>query len=174
MSETGAGATAEEPQFAVQVAQWVGVAIVIDVPGDRAAQLAITDVRLGQQHEQGAVFEVAVQATGNVMVNGHGTLTVIGPQGDVLAGIPFDMDTVLAGDATFFHIDHPVFYIDHPVRLTDGDYRLDASVEYGALRGDETSQMTSLSNIALEVVNGQPKPSENVGDPANRRQRWPS
>ena len=64
---------------------------------------------------KGAVFEVAVQATGNVMVNGHGTLTVTGPQGDVLAGIPFDMDTVLAGDATFFHIDHPVFYIDHPV-----------------------------------------------------------
>ena len=154
-NETDGGATAEEPQFAVQVVQRVGVAVVIDVPGDRVAQLAITDLRLGQQLDGGAVFEVAVHSTGNVMVNGHGTLTVTDPQGNELAEIPFDMDTVLAGDTTFF-------YIDHPVQLTDGNYLLDARVEYRALRGDNTSQTTSLSNIALEVVNGQPKPADNV------------
>ena len=157
-TQTGSGATPEEPPFAVEVVQRVGVAVVIDVPGDRVAELAISDLRLGQQHEQGAVFEVAVHNTGNVMVNGHGTLTVTDPQGNELADIPFDIDTVLAGDTTFFHIDHPVL-------LTDGDYLLHTAVEYRALRGDETSQRTSLRKIELEVVNGQPKPQEDLESP---------
>ena len=154
VSETGTGDPAEEPQFAIEVVQRVGVAVVIDVPGDRVAELTITDIRLGQQHEQGAIFELAVHNTGNVMVNGHGTLTVTDPSGKELASVPLNMDTVLAGDATFF-------YIDHPLLLTDGNYLLHATVEYGALRGDDTSQTTSLSNIALEVVNGQPKSPDN-------------
>ena len=65
------------------------------------------------------------------------------------------MDTVLVGDTAFF-------YLDHPVLLADGDYLLHAKVEYQALRGDETIQTTSLSNIALEVANGQPRPSGNT------------
>ena len=154
-SETGTEPTAEEPLLAVQVVRRVGVAVVIDIPGDRVAQLAITDLRLGQQHEQGAVFEVAVHNTGNVMVNGHGTLTVSDPQGKELASVPFDVDTVLAGYTTFF-------YIDHPVQLTDGNYLLHTRVEYRALRGDDTSHTTLLSNTPLEVVNGQPKPPDTV------------
>jgi hypothetical protein len=157
-NETDTGATGEEPPFAVEVVQRVGVAVVIDVPGDRVAQLGITDLRLGQQHDQGAVFEVAVHNTGNAMVNGHGTLNVTDPSGNELAEIPFDMDTVLAGDTTFFNIDHPVL-------LTDGEYLLHTRVEYRALRGDETIQTTALSNIELEVVNGQPKPLQDLAVP---------
>ena len=157
-NETDNGATAEEAPFAVEVVQRVGVAVVINVPGDRVAQLNITDLRLGQQHEQGAVFEVAVHNTGNVMVNGHGTLTVTDRQDNKLAEIPFDMDTVLAADTTFFNIDHPVL-------LNDGNYILHTRVEYRALRGDDTIQTTSLSNIALEVVNGQSKPLEDLQSP---------
>ena len=158
VNETNTGATAEEPPFAVEVVQRVGVAVVIDVPGDRVAQLGITDLRLGQQHDQGAVFEVAVHNTGNVMVDGLGTFTITDPQGNELAEIPFDMDTVLAGDTTFFNIDHPVL-------LNDGDYLLHTTLEYRALRGDDTSQVASLSNIELEVVNGQPKPLEDLASP---------
>ena len=160
-AETDSGDTSEDLQFAVEVVQRVGVAVVIEVAGDRVAQLGITDLRLGEQYEQGAVFEVAVHNTGNVMVNGHGDLTVTDLEGSELAEITFDMDTVLAGEITFF-------YIDHPVLLADGNYLLHAKVEYQALRGDETIQTTALGNIALQVVNGQPRPSgiENQQPPA--------
>ena len=155
-AEAEGGDPSEGLQFSVEVVHRVGVAVVIEVAGGRATQLALTDLRLGNQHEQGAVFELDVHNRGNTMVKGHGTLTVTDLQGKELAVIPFDMDTVLAGDTTFF-------YIDHPVLLADGEDLHHARVDYQALRSDDTIYTTSLGNIAIEVVNGQPK-SANIAE----------
>ena len=147
--------TGDEPQFMVEVVQRVGVAVVIDIAGDRVAELEITDLGLGQQHEEGANFEVAVRVTGNVMVDGHGSLTITDGSGSELAEIPFEIDTIMAQASTFLNIDHPVL-------LADGGYLLHAEVAYCAVREDDTCGTTSLDNIELQVIDGQADPREDL------------
>ena len=108
-----------QPQFAVNVVQRVGVAVVI-------------------------------AGRGEVMVDGTDTLTISDRQNNELASIPFEVDTVLAKDPTFY-------YIDYPIVLADGDYLLTSVAQYRALREDDTVHTTTLSGIELIIVNGQPK-----------------
>lgn len=141
------------PQFSVEVVRRVGVAVVVSVPGERNVALDATDIRLDNQHESGAVFALSVRNTGNVMVDGHGTLIVRNKSGEELGSFEFDMATVLAGD-------EGLFYLDSLVYLADGRFQLDAIVEYGPVRGIEPLQVTSVNNGGVEVVDGQPERPE--------------
>jgi len=131
-------------KFAVSVIRRAGVAVLIDVPGPRVAGLEITDVCFKEQDDQGATFEAAVLNTGNSFVRGQGSLAIKDRQGTELASIPIKMDAVLAGDATFF-------YVHHPVRLADGDYLLSAVLDYA------DGQTAVLDGVDLKMKEGQPE-----------------
>jgi len=112
-----------DAQFAVQVIRRVGVAVVIDIPGEHGASLEIMDADLQQQDSSGAIFKISVHNTGNIYIKGSGTLLVSDTQGTLLATVPLAMDTVLPGDITSFEAAHPIFLIDN-------DYLLLASINY--------------------------------------------
>jgi hypothetical protein len=139
-------------QFAVNVVQQAGVAVVIDVPGPHVAGLEITRTCLRQQDEQGATFEIDVRNTGNVFVKGEGSLRITDGNGEQLASIPLSMDTVLPEDAT-------TFQVTHPVRLADGDYLLTVFLDY-------EGKTALLEGVEMKVNGGQPE----VGcDPPEQR-----
>ena len=132
-------------QFAVNVIQQAGVAVVIDVPGPHVAGLEITGACLRQQDDdQGATFVVAVRNTGNIFVKGEGSLPITDRNGEELAFIPLKMDTVLPGDAT-------TFQVTHPVRLADGDYLVSAVLEY------EERKTAVLEGAEVKIKDGQPE-----------------
>ncbi len=80
---------------------------------------------------------IAVRNTGNIFVKGEGSLLIAGRNGEELASIALNMDTVLPGDATTFQA------TTHPIRLADGDYLLTVVLEYegkaALLEGVETT-----------------------------------
>ena len=132
-------------QFAVNVIQQAGVAVVIDVPGPHVAGLEITGACLRQQDDdQGATFVVAVRNTGNIFLKGEGSLPITDRNGEELASIPLKMDTVLPGDDT-------TFQITHPVRLADGDYLVSAVLEY------EERKTAVLEGAEVKIKDGQPE-----------------
>jgi len=131
--------------FTVNVVRRAGVAVLIDVPGYHVAGLEITGVCLRQQNKkQGATFEVAVRNTGNVFVRGQGSLVIRDRKGTHLASIPINMDTVLAGDATYFQVVHPVL-------LDDGSYLLSAALEYAE------GKTAVLEGKELNLNHGEPE-----------------
>jgi hypothetical protein len=131
--------------FTVNVVRRAGVAVLIDVPGYNAAGLEITGVCLRQQDKQhGATFEVAVRNTGNIFVRGQGSLVIRDREGTELAAIPINMDTVLAGDATYFQVPHPVL-------LDDGSYLLSAALEYAE------GKTAVLEGTELDLKHGEPE-----------------
>ena len=131
--------------FTVNVVRRAGVAVLIDVPGYNAAGLEITGVCLRQQDKQhGATFEVAVRNTGNIFVRGQGSLVIRDREGTELAAIPINMDTVLAGDATYFQVPHPVL-------LDDGSYLLSAALEYAE------GKAAVLEGTELNLKHGEPE-----------------
>ena len=136
--------------FGVAVVKRTGVAVLVDVPGVRFADLDITGVGLSQQDDSGAVFLLDVRNKGNVSLRGSGVLTIKDSKGNELATAPFDMDTILPEDQTSF-------YINAPILLEDGDYLIDATADYGASRGDEVGTAAFIQNVEVTVVDGQPK-----------------
>jgi hypothetical protein len=143
----------DNTQFAVTVVRRAGVAVVIDVPGPHVAGLEITGIRLmGQDDNQGATFAVSVRNTGNVFVRGEGSLVIKDQKGTELASIPIKMDTVLAGDSTYFQV-------THPVRLADGSYLLSAILEY------DDGKTAVLEGAEVTVKNGQPESPEESESP---------
>ena len=134
-----------DTRFTVSVVRRAGVAVLIDVPGTHVAGLEITGVCLRQQDkEEGATFEVAVRNTGNVFVRGQGSLVIRDREGTEFASIPMKMDTVLAGDATYFQV-------THPARLGDGSYLLSAVLEYAE------GKTAVLEGTGLNLKHGQPE-----------------
>ena len=148
-------------QFAVRVINRVGVAVVVNVAGPVPAApvvaLELTDLGLKEQGELGATLLVMVRNVGNVAAKGEGVLVISDHEGTELASIPFVMDTILAGDGTFF-------YVEHPVHLGDGKYLLGATLEYHAFRAEEILAAIPLLGIAIEVRDGQPHVPK-VGQP---------
>lgn len=137
-----------DSQFAVNVIQRVGVAVLIDVPGLHIAGLEITDAILKEQHDQGATFVIAVRNTGNIYLKGDGTLQIADLTGENLAIIPLKMDTILPGDQVTFQ----VFY---PIHMGDGEYVLNAEIDYE----DKTAV---IEEVVITVENGQPKAGTEV------------
>lgn len=148
------------PQFSVDVVQRVGIAVAIDIPGARVTQLEVTNLRLGQQNDQGDTFELTVANTGNVMAKGPGTLTITDLPGNELAQIPFNVATVLPETSTAINISYPVF-------LEDGNYLLDASMKACAVADEEDCHTSVLEDVQIEVVDGQPG-QRNGLDPADK------
>jgi len=130
-----------ETQFAVKVVRRVGVAVVIDVPGPRVIGLEIEGASLKQQDDQGATFAIAIQNTGNIFLKAEGSLLIADRNGEELTSIPLKMDTVLPGDATFFHV-------THPVHLADGDYLLTVTLSY-------EGETAILEGAEINVKDGQ-------------------
>jgi hypothetical protein len=129
----------------VNVVRRAGVVVLIDVPGTHVAGLEITGICLRQQDgDHGATFEYAVRNTGNVYVQGQGSLVIAHRDGLKLASIPVEMDTVLAGDATHFQVTHPVL-------LPDGSYLLSAALDYAQ------GKRAALGGAELKVKNRQPE-----------------
>ena len=143
-------------QFSAIVVQQVGVAVVIDVPGPHAAGLEITGACLKEQDDLGAVFVVAVRNTGNVFVRGEGSLMVMDRDGLELASNPLKMGTVLAGDAT-------VFQVRHPVHLNDGDYLVNAVLNYSGRsiifdrQQEQAPPPASIAGVEVKIKDGQPE-----------------
>ena len=145
--------------FAVTVVERTGVAVLVDVPGTRSAELEITGVGLNQQDENGAVFIVDVRNTGNISLKGTGLMVIEDGNGTELATVPFEMDTVLAHDNTSF-------YVSYPIHLEDGSYQLGATLDYAAARGDEVGAVPAvIGSVDLVVENGQPQDPTTVGVP---------
>ncbi len=135
-------------QFAVNVIQRVGVAVLIDVPGLHIAGLEITDAVLMEQHDQGATFVIAVRNTGNIYLKGDGTLQIADLNSENLASIPLKMDTILPGDQV-------TFQVVYPIHLGDGDYVLSVEIDYE----DKTA---FIEEVEITVENGQPKAGSEV------------
>ncbi len=128
-------------QFAVNVVQQAGVAVVIEVPGPHIAGLELSGAGLQQQDHLGATFVIAMHNTGNIFLKAEGSLAITDHNGVELASIPLRMDTVLPGDATIFHVTHPVY-------LADGDYLLDVVLNY-------EGKTAALEGVELKVKDGQ-------------------
>ena len=135
-----------EGQFAVNVIQQAGVAVVIDVPGPHVAGLGITGTCLLDQGEQGATFEIDVDNTGNIFVKGEGSHLIMDRNGEALASMPLKMNTVLPGDAT-------TFQVTHPLALAEGDYLVGAVLEY-------EGKTAVLEGVEFRVKDGQPEVGE--------------
>lgn len=145
--------------FTVNVVKRSAVAVLVDVPGARLAELEITGVGLNQQDENGSVFIVDVRNTGNILLKGTGLVVIEDGKGTELATVPFEMDTLLAHDNTSF-------YVSHPIHLEDGSYQLGVTLDYVASRGDEVGDAPAvIEGVGLVVENGQPQDPTKVGAP---------
>ena len=134
-----------QTNLTVNVVRRVGVAVLIDVPGTHLAGLEITGICLRQQNaDLGATFELAVRNTGNVYVRGQGSLTIRDREGTKLPSVPVEMDTVLAGDATYFQV-------TTPDSLPDGNYLVSATLDYAE------GKTTTLEGAQVMVNDGQPQ-----------------
>ncbi len=145
----GSPSGSESAAFGVQVVRRVGVAVLVDVPGARVPGLDIARVGMSGQNDSGAVFLLSVLNTGNISLKAKGTLAVKDSDGVELATVPTELDTVLAGDDTFY-------YVRHPLHLEDGDYLLCATLDYYAVRGEETGNATCAGDFELTIKDGQP------------------
>ena len=138
------------------VVQQGAVAVVIDVPGPHVARLEITGTCLKEQDDLGATFVIAVRNSGNILVKGEGSVLIMDRNGQELASNPLKMGTVLAGDAT-------TFQVRHPVHLADGDYLVNAVLNYEgdtAVFGGEQEQAlppASITGVEIRVRDGQPE-----------------
>ncbi len=86
---------------------------------------------------------IAVRITGNIFVKGEGSLLIADRNGEELASIALNMDTVLPGDAT-------TFQVTHPIRLADGYYLLTVVLEY-------EGKAALLEGVEITVRDGQPE-----------------
>jgi len=144
-SNADAANGSNQTRLTVNVVRRAGVAVLIDVPGPHMVGLEMTGICLRQQDgTHGATFELAVRNTGNVYVQGQGSLVIGASDGLKLASIPVVMDTVLAGDATHFQVTYPVL-------LPDGSYRLSATLDYAQ------GKTAALEGKQLKVKDDQPE-----------------
>ncbi len=109
-----AGIVAEAPPvastntaIAAAVVQRAGVAVVIRTPGTAAEKLVVGDVCLNQETGSN-YFQLVAANQGQLLTKGTGTFTLQAQAGAVLFERPFELGTVLPGDATFLRLDLPV------------------------------------------------------------------
>lgn len=137
-----------EAEFAVNVIQRVGVAVVVDVPGPHIAGLEIDNISLNQQDDNGATFVIAVHNIGNIFITAEGFLTITDTNLQTLATFPVELDTVLPGDQT-------IYYVNLPVNLSDSDYLVHASLTY-------EGGTAEIEGLEVKVRDGQPVIDSNV------------
>lgn len=152
-SSTSDSATGNEAQFTVNVIRRVGVAVVLNIPGDQISGLEVNNISLYQQSEEGATFAIDIKNTGNIFTTAAGFFIVTDKAGEnLITTIPLQIDTILPGDST-------VFYVPRPIRFNDGEYLLSVILEYDGKR-------TVLEGVGMTIKDSQPqlegKVSENI------------
>ena len=132
----------DEAQFAVKVVRRVGVAAVFDIPGEQVAGLAIEDISLYQQDDEGSIFAIDLKNTGNIFLQSQGFFIVTDRNAErVITTTPLNFDTILPGDTTSF-------FVPRSARFADGKYLLSIVLEYEGKRA-------TLEGIGMNIKNGQ-------------------
>lgn len=128
----------------VETIRRVGVAVVMDVSGEKVAGLEINDISLYQQGDEGTTFVVDVKNTGNIFFQAKGFFIVTDRNAErVITTIPLNFDTVLPGDSV-------TFYVPRAARFADGKYLLSIVLEYEGKRA-------TLEGIGMNIKDGQPQ-----------------
>ncbi len=130
-----------DADFAVNIVQRVGVAVVVEVPGMKVFALEIDGVGLDSDNEAGTTFLISVHNTGNMYLKGSGVLELSDSSGLLLLSIPFEMDTILPRDSIIINV-------THSSPLVDGAYLISVVLDYEA--GSAT-----LENAPFLVRDGQ-------------------
>jgi len=132
----------DEAQFAVKVVRRVGVAAVFDIPGEQVAGLAIEDISLYQQDDEGSIFAIDLKNTGNIFLQSQGFFIVTDRNAErVITTTPLNFDTILPGDTISF-------FVPRSARFADGKYLLSIVLEYEGKRA-------TLEGIGMNIKNGQ-------------------
>lgn len=144
LGESNADADGGDAQFKVEVIRRVGVAVVMDIPGERITSLIIDNVFLYQQNEEGATFAVTMTNAGNVFLKSTGFFVVTDRTGEsLITTIPLEFDTILPGDTV-------TYYVPRPVRFNDGEYLISVLLE-------SEGQKATLEGVGMRIKKGQPE-----------------
>ncbi|MBT3314426.1 MAG: DUF916 domain-containing protein [Anaerolineae bacterium] len=142
--ESVATTTEGEAQFNVEVIRRVGVAVVIDIPGEQSSSLEIENIALYRQDEQGTTFSVDLRNTGSTFLQSKGFFVVTDRNAErIITTIPLEFDTILPGDKV-------TFYVPRSARFEDGKYLLSVVLDYGG-------EKAVLEGIGMNIKNGQPE-----------------
>ena len=128
----------------VETIRRVGVAVVMDVEGEKNAGLEINNISLYQQNEEGTTFAVELSNTGNIFLRPKGFFIVTDRNAErVITTTPLNFDTILPGDSA-------TFFVPRSVRFSDGKYLLSIVLEY-------EGKKAILEGIGMNIKNGQPQ-----------------
>lgn len=134
----------DEAQFLVNTVRRVGVAVVLEVPGERVLDLAINNIVLHEQNETGTVFAVNLENKSTVFLQPEGFFVVTDRDGDrLITTIPLSFETILPGDVV-------TFYVPRAARFADGQYLLSVLLDY-------EGKKAVLEGVGVTIKNGQPK-----------------
>jgi len=132
-----------ESQMSIETVRRVGVAIVMDVPGERNAILKINDIAMHEQNDAGTVFAVELENQGNVFLKSNGFFVITDRNAErIITTIPVSFDTILPGDVA-------TFYVSRAARFGDGKYLLSVLL-------DHDGQKAVLEGVGMTIKNGQP------------------
>ncbi len=138
------GAAEGEAQFNVEVIRRVGVAVVMDVPGEQISSLEIDNISLYRQDETRTTFAVELRNTGNIFMQSDGFFVVTDRDAEnLITTIPLSFDTILPGDSA-------TFYVPRAARFGDGEYLLSVLLDYDG-------QKVMLEGIGMKIRDGQPE-----------------
>ena len=133
-----------EAQFNVEVIRRVGVAVVIDIPGEQKSSLEIENIALYRQDEQGTTFSVDLRNTGSTFLQSKGFFVVTDRNAErIITTILLEFDTILPGDKV-------TFYVPRPARFADGKYLLSIVLDYDG-------EKAVLEGIGMNIKNGEPE-----------------
>jgi hypothetical protein len=139
----------EGTQFDQTVRQ--GIAVAIDVPGDRIPAFEITGISHDVTGER-SVVEVDVENIGNTHLRPRGTFEFKNAEGDVLADSSVWLDTVYAGTAT-------VLEVNFTTVLPPGEYLISMSLE-----DEEAGASSAVDGLELSIASPEPESEPEEGD----------
>ncbi len=128
----------------VKTVHRVGVAVVMDVDGEKTSGLKINNISLYQQNEEGTTFAVDLSNTGNIFLRPKGFFIVSDRNAErIITTTPLNFDTILPGDSA-------IFFVPRSARFEDGKYLLSIVLEY-------EGKKAILEGIGMNIKNGQPQ-----------------
>lgn len=127
-----------------------GIAVAIDVPGDRAPAMEFGEVRHSVVGGN-SVVEVDLVNTGNTHVLPSGNFAMKDATGNELASSPIGLDTVFAGTST-------VIEVTFTDELPAGDYLIRVEVEDA-----ETEASAAVDDLALSIAAAEATPEPDDG-----------
>jgi hypothetical protein len=128
-----------------------GVAVAIDVPGERQPGLEFNGLSHDRSGER-SVVEVDIENSGNTHLRPSGTFEFQNVEGEVLADSSVTLDTVYAGTSTVLEVNFTDF-------LPPGEYRISMS-----LQDEETGATVSVEGLELSIAAPEPTPEPEAED----------